>query len=288
MTELEAPLPAQGLRVVSSPEFVEDRPVVVDGPEEAPPATPPERPFDPVKRAVDLVASAAGLVAASPVLVPVMYLVWRQDRHNPFYVAPRVGRGDHDFTMVKLRSMVTGADSTGVDSTAAGDSRITPVGHFIRRYKLDELTQLWNVLRGDMSLVGPRPNVRRETDLYTAEERRLLTVKPGITDIASIVFADEADILEGQDDPDVAYNQLIRPGKSSLGLFYIDHQSIPLDMKIVGLTAVAIVSRGRALRGVERILRRLSAPRELVELAGRRSPLRPTPPPGTDRVVTQR
>ena len=263
MTELEAPLPAQGLRVVSSPEFVEDRPVVVDGPEEAPPATPPERPFDPVKRAVDLVASAAGLVAASPVLVPVMYLVWRQDRHNPFYVAPRVGRGDHDFTMVKLRSMVTGADSTGVDSTAA-------------------------VLRGDMSLVGPRPNVRRETDLYTAEERRLLTVKPGITDIASIVFADEADILEGQDDPDVAYNQLIRPGKSSLGLFYIDHQSIPLDMKIVGLTAVAIVSRGRALRGVERILRRLSAPRELVELAGRRSPLRPTPPPGTDRVVTQR
>ena len=135
---------------------------------------------------------------ASPVLLPVMFLVWWQDRHSPFYVASRVGLDQRPFRMVKLRSMRIGADKSGVDSTSAGDSRITPVGHFIRRYKLDELTQLWNVLIGDMSLVGPRPNVERETRLYTDLEQRLLTVKPGITDYASIVFADEGEILQGQ------------------------------------------------------------------------------------------
>jgi lipopolysaccharide/colanic/teichoic acid biosynthesis glycosyltransferase len=108
--------------------------------------------------------------------------------------------------------------------------RITPVGQFIRGYKLDELTQLWNVLKGEMSLVGPRPNVKRETDLYTKVEKDLLTVKPGITDFASIVFSDEGEILSGQSDPDVSYNQLIRPGKSRLGLFYIKVRSIKTDI----------------------------------------------------------
>lgn len=243
---------------------------------------------DPVKRILDVAAAIVGLVAASPVLGPVTYLVWRQDRHSPFYVAARVGRDDHDFRMVKLRSMITGADKSGVDSTAAGDARITPVGHFIRRYKLDELTQLWNVLRGEMSLVGPRPNVRRETDLYTGEERRLLSVKPGITDFASIVFSDEAEILDGQDDPDIAYNQLIRPGKSALGLFYIDHRSNWVDLRIVGLTAVAIANRDRALKGVGRLLGKLGAPAPLVELASRRTPLQPSHPPGATRIVTSR
>jgi lipopolysaccharide/colanic/teichoic acid biosynthesis glycosyltransferase len=114
--------------------------------------------------------------------------------------------------------MIKNADQSGVDSTGAADRRITPVGHFIRRYKLDEITQLWNVLKGDMSLVGPRPNVQRETDMYTGIERRLLSVKPGITDFSSIVFSDEGDILKDHADPDIAYNQLIRPGKSALGL----------------------------------------------------------------------
>jgi lipopolysaccharide/colanic/teichoic acid biosynthesis glycosyltransferase len=151
-----------------------------------------------VKRIFDIVASATGLLVASPILLPVMFLVWKQDRHSPFYVAPRVGRGEKPFKMVKLRSMIINADKSGVDSTGSNDRRITPVGHFIRRYKLDELTQLWNVLKGDMSLVGPRPNVKRETDLYTLEEKKLLSVKPGITDFASIVFSDEGDILKDQ------------------------------------------------------------------------------------------
>ena len=241
-----------------------------------------------MKRIFDLLASAAGLVLASPVLLPVMFLVWRQDKHSPFYVAPRVGRGGGEFKMVKLRSMVINADKSGVDSTSANDRRITPVGHFIRRYKLDELTQLWNVLTGDMSLVGPRPNVKRETDLYTAAERQLLDVKPGITDFASIVFSDEGDILKDQADPDIAYNQLIRPGKGHLGLFYIAHRSLWVDIQLCFLTALAIVSKSRALDGVGRLLAQLGAPPDLIELASRRAPLKPAPPPGGDRIVTSR
>lgn len=240
------------------------------------------------KRALDATVSALGLLGSAPVLLPVMYLVWRQDRHSPFYVAERVGKDGQGFRMVKLRSMVVGAERSGVDSTAADDTRITPVGQFIRRYKLDELTQLWNVLRGEMSLVGPRPNVRRETDLYTLEEQRLISVKPGITDFASIVFSDEGEILEGSQDPDIAYHQLIRPGKNRLGLFYVEHRSLSLDIRLVLLTGIAIASRPRALQGVVRILEQLGAEPELVTIARRQAPLVPMPPPGATEIVATR
>lgn len=236
----------------------------------------------------DIAASFVGLMLASPVLLPVMFLVWRQDRHSPFYVAPRVGQGGMPFKMVKLRSMVINADRTGVDSTGSNDSRITPVGQFIRRYKLDELTQLWNVLIGDMSLVGPRPNVKRETDLYTPIERNLLDARPGITDFSSIVFSDEGDILKEHTDPDIAYNQLIRPGKSMLGLFYIEHHSLMLDIQLCWLTAIAILSRDKALVGVQALLRKRGANSELLEIAAREKPLSPKPPPGSSRIVTAR
>ena len=241
-----------------------------------------------MKRLFDVLASFSGLLLASPVLLTAMFLVWWQDRHSPLYLAPRVGRGDTLFTMVKLRSMVVNADKSGVDSTGANDRRITAVGHFIRRYKLDELTQLWNVLKGDMSLVGPRPNVKRETDLYTPVERELLMVRPGITDIASIVFSDEGEILKDQPDPDIAYNQLIRPGKSLLGLFYVKHSSIWLDIQLCFLTAIAIVSRPNALAALQNVLRSLNADDAMIQLAGRQGSLVPTPPPGGDRIVTSR
>ncbi|MDO8375158.1 MAG: sugar transferase [Polaromonas sp.] len=241
-----------------------------------------------LKRLFDVVASAAGLIVASPVLLPVIFLVWRQDRHSPFYIAPRVGKNDKPFKMVKLRSMVINADKTGVDSTSANDNRITAVGQFIRRYKLDELTQLWNVFKGDMSLVGPRPNVKRETDLYTPVERKLLEVKPGITDISSIVFSDEGDILKDQADPDIAYNQLIRPGKSMLGLLYIENQSLWLDIKLCFLTVMAVLSREKALAGVQAVLKDINAPEALRQLALRQQPLVSQPPPGGDRIVTSR
>jgi lipopolysaccharide/colanic/teichoic acid biosynthesis glycosyltransferase len=241
-----------------------------------------------LKRAFDVVASIIGLIVASPILLPVMFLVWWQDKHSPFYVAQRTGKDGLPFRMVKLRSMVINADKTGVDSTGANDRRITAVGRFIRRTKLDELTQLWNVLKGDMSLVGPRPNVKRETDLYTPVERGLLAMKPGITDFSSLVFADEGDILKNEADPDIAYNQLIRPGKGRLGLFYIEHQSFTVDLRICFLTGMAVVSRGRMLRQVQSLLARLGASPDLVLLAGRSTPLVPTPPPGATRIVTSR
>lgn len=241
-----------------------------------------------MKRILDIVASFLGLVFVSPILLPVMFLVWRQDRHSPFYVAPRVGKGDTQFSMVKLRSMVINADKYGVDSTGSNDQRITSVGHFIRRYKLDELTQLWNVLKGDMSLVGPRPNVKRETDLYTHEERKLLDVKPGVTDFSSIVFSDEGDILKNQADPDIAYNQLIRPGKSRLGLFYIEHQSLLLDIQLCLITVVAIFSRSHALQQIKKIMEKMGARQDILKIASRNHPLVPMPPPGSYKIVTSR
>ena len=241
-----------------------------------------------MKRLIDLLLSIVGLLIASVVLVPVMIAVWTHDRHSPFYIAPRVGRGGCPFRMVKLRSMSVNADRSGVDSTSAGDARITPVGHLIRRYKLDELTQLWNVLKGDMSLVGPRPNVERETRLYTSEECRLLTVRPGITDLASIVFADEGDILKDKTDPDIAYNQLIRPWKSRLGIFYVENASLWLDLRLLWLTAVAVVSRRRALRGVQAELVKRGAPSDLARVALRTAPLQPGIPPGGSSIVASR
>jgi lipopolysaccharide/colanic/teichoic acid biosynthesis glycosyltransferase len=241
-----------------------------------------------MKRVFDIVFSSLGLLVASPVLLSVMFLVWKQDWHSPFYVSSRVGKSGKSFKMVKLRSMIINADKSGVDSTGDNDQRITKVGHFIRRYKLDELTQLWNVLVGDMSLVGPRPNVQRETDLYTALEQKLLLVKPGITDFASIVFSDEGEILKDADAPDIAYNQLIRPGKGYLGLFYIENSSLWLDIQLCFYTVIAILSKEKALSGVCSILVSMGAQENLVLLAKRTEPLKPMPPPGGAKVVTSR
>ena len=241
-----------------------------------------------MKRLFDVVVSLLGLVCLSPVLLVFMYLVWRQDHHSPFYIAPRVGKNGRQFKMAKLRSMVIDADKTGVDSTSNTDQRITAVGHLIRKFKLDEVTQLWNVLLGDMSLVGPRPNVKRETDLYTREEKKLLLVKPGITDISSIVFSDEGEILSGKKDPDIAYHQLIRPGKGYLGLFYIENRSFLLDIKLIFLTILAVITKEKALELLANILSSLGASVELIELASRSKQLTPMPPPGATNIVTSR
>jgi lipopolysaccharide/colanic/teichoic acid biosynthesis glycosyltransferase len=190
--------------------------------------------------------------------------------------------------MIKLRSMVAGADKIGIDSTSASDNRITWVGHLVRRYKIDEFSQLWNVFKGDMSLVGPRPNVEREVALYTDEERHLLDVRPGVTDLASIVFSDEGDILAGSEDPDVRYNQIIRPWKSRLGLLYVEKRNLLLDFIIIGLTIIAILSRSRALVGVQRVLDKLEADPLLRKIALRQETLQPYPPPGSNEIITSR
>lgn len=241
-----------------------------------------------MKRILDLALSSLGLIISSPVLIPVIFIVWIQDWHSPFYIAQRVGKGENIFSMVKLRSMIVNAHKTGVDSTSSNDNRITSVGRFIRKYKLDELSQLWNVFCGDMSLVGPRPNVKRETDLYTNVEKKLLTVKPGITDFSSIIFSDEGDILKDQNDPDIAYNQLIRPWKSRLGIFYLDNRSTLIDLKLIWLTAYAIISRDKALKQVSGLLAKMKADDELIRISLREDKLVPVPPPGASKIVTNR
>lgn len=241
-----------------------------------------------MKRLFDLVISFVGLLIMSPVLLVFMFLIWLQDFHSPFYIAYRVGRDGKLFNMVKLRSMRINADKTGIDSTAAGDKRITGVGRMIRKFKLDEFSQLWNVLLGQMSLVGPRPNVQRDVDLYTDEERKLLDVKPGITDFSSIVFSDEGDVLAGSEDPDLLYNQIIRPWKSRLGLFYVKHKCLTLDLRLIFLTIITFLSREKALKGVQTILIKLGADKQIIDVVTREHKLQPYPPPGSSEIVTSR
>ena len=189
------------------------------------------------------------------------------------------------FPMVKLRTMVVNADKSGVDSTSTDDKRITFIGQTIRRFKIDELTQLWNVFLGQMSLVGPRPQVEKDVDIYTSEERHLLDVRPGITDFASIVFADEGSILAGRVDPDLAYNQLIRPWKSRLGLLYARHRTLWIDIKLIVATILAVLARNKALQMVHKILVHLDADHELLTVCLRNTELTAAPPPGADEIV---
>ncbi len=242
-----------------------------------------------MKRLLDFSVAFVGLLLLLPLLGVLALAIWLQDYHSPFYIAPRMGRGEKPFRMVKFRSMVIRADKTGVDSTAGDDPRITSLGRFIRRFKLDEIPQLYNVLLGQMSLVGPRPNVERETVLYTRDEKRLLHVRPGITDLASIVFADEGDILQGSEDPDLRYNQVIRPWKSRLGLLYSDARPDVLrDLKVIMLTVRGALDRSAALAGVHRIAASLGADAELLRIITRVDPLPVGAPPGATEVVTSR
>ncbi|CAB5502363.1 Glycosyltransferase [uncultured Gammaproteobacteria bacterium] len=234
-----------------------------------------------IRRLLDILIALLGLSITSSILLLVIFLIWKQDKKSPFYMAPRVGRNNTIFRMVKLRSMVSNADSSGVDSTSTNDNRITPIGHKIRKYKLDEITQLWNVLMGDMSLVGPRPNVKNETDSYTPVEEKLLLVKPGITDFSSIVFSDEGDILEGKEDPDLAYNQLIRPWKSRLGLIYIENRSSLLDLQLIFWTVIAIISKPKALKWIVKQLIKMGADTDVVTVSMRKAELQPSIPPGS-------
>lgn len=241
-----------------------------------------------MKRCFDILVSAAALTVCGPIILIAAAAVRSHDGGPAFYVSRRVGRHGRPLRFFKLRTMIPDADKTGVDTTIAGDQRITPVGRMLRATRIDELPQFYHVLRGDMSLVGPRPNVPREVALYTAEEQRMLQVRPGITDLASIVFSDLGEILANSDNPNRDYNRLIRPWKSRLALFYVDRASVWLDVGILTLTAILFGSRRLALRGVVRLLARHGADPALVAVAGRREPLRPWPPPGSSRIADNR
>lgn len=209
-----------------------------------------------IKRLMDLAIAVPAALFSAPLLGLILAAVWLYDRHNPFYVPRRVGKNGVLFPLFKVRTMVVDADKTGVDTTIRGDPRLLPFAETLRRFKLDELPQFWNVILGHMSLVGPRPNVVREVEKYTDEERRLLTIKPGLTDFSSIVFSDLGERLAGQKDANLAYETMIRPRKAQLGLFYVDNHNAGMDLALIAATAVSLVSRATAVRWIEAILRR--------------------------------
>jgi lipopolysaccharide/colanic/teichoic acid biosynthesis glycosyltransferase len=238
-----------------------------------------------MKRLFDFIVALVGLVILSPIIVGIILWIYLYDFHNPLYLPIRVGRNRKDFRMVKFRSMVVNADKIGATSTSKKDPRITPIGHYIRDYKLDEFAQLWNVLVGDMSLVGPRPQVKSHIEqCYTAEEMNLLNVRPGITDFSSIVFSDEGDILKDSTNVDRDYNRLIRPWKSRLGLLYAEKQGFWIDIKLIFLTIQAIINKPNALKKINTILVSLKADSQLVDVCKREKELYPFPPPGSNEI----
>lgn len=196
------------------------------------------------KRFFDLLFSGAGLFFLSPAFLLLAVAVKLNSSGPVFYRGVRVGRGGKSFKIYKFRSMVADAEKKGAASTSNTDMRVTSVGHFIRKFKFDEFSQLINVFIGDMSLVGPRPEVQKFVDMYTEEEKQILTVRPGITDWSSIKFHNEGDIIEasGIGDADEAYAKLIRPEKLRLQLKYVRERNLFIDIKIIICTILTIFS----------------------------------------------
>lgn len=193
------------------------------------------------KRLFDVVLSFAGLVALSPLLLAIAVMIKLDSPGPVFYRGVRVGKDGKPFRALKFRTMVVNAEKTGGPSTADDDPRVTKTGSFLRDYKLDELPQLFNVLRGEMSFVGPRPEVPSEVETYSEAEKRVLTVKPGITDWSSLTFHNEGAILKGAADPHAAYREKIRPEKLRLAVKYVDERSFLTDMKIIFKTIQTLV-----------------------------------------------
>lgn len=190
----------------------------------------------------DITASGLGLLVLSPLFL--ILAVWiKLDSPGPvFYRQVRVGRGNKDFRLFKFRSMRVGSDKKGLITVGGHDPRVTRSGYYIRKYKLDELPQLINVFIGDMSLVGPRPEVRKYVDLYTPEQLRVLDVRPGITDMASIRYRNENELLEQAADPEQYYRDVVMQDKLRINLEYVAGHSFIKDLKIIFMTFKAVVT----------------------------------------------
>jgi len=206
-----------------------------------------------LKRALDLTFATAGLLLLSPVFLVLAMAIKLETPGPVFYRGVRVGRGGRPFRIFKFRSMVADADQHGPSSTNAGDPRVTRCGSVVRRFKLDELAQLINVVTGDMSLVGPRPEVQKFVDLYTEEEKAILSLRPGITDRASIRFHNEPEIItaSGIEDADEAYAKLIRPEKIRLQLEYVRKSGLRTDLSILWATLRTLVRTRTSKGGME-------------------------------------
>jgi lipopolysaccharide/colanic/teichoic acid biosynthesis glycosyltransferase len=196
-----------------------------------------------MKRLLDILFSLGGIL----VLLPVFFVIWlavRLDSHGPgFFMQTRVGRGNKDFRLFKFRTMRMDAEKSGQLTVGGRDPRITRAGHFLRKYKIDELPQLFNVLLGDMSFVGPRPEVRRYVDLYTPGQKQVLSVRPGITDYASLRYFNENEILGKSAQPEQDYIRVIMPEKLALNLEYMRNRSLARDIGIIFQTIARILTR---------------------------------------------
>lgn len=201
-----------------------------------------------MKRAFDFIIAAFALLLLSPAFAAIAIAIGLDSQGPVVYRARRAGLQGRPFTMLKFRTMLPNAEKLGGPSTPSDDPRITRIGKRLRKYKFDELPQLFNVLRGQMSLVGPRPEVLSEVATYSAEERQLLSVLPGMTDWASLRFSNEGEILKGSANPHGAYLQKIRPEKIRLGLRYVREHSFLMDLKIIASTLKTIIPEAITLR----------------------------------------
>ena len=196
-----------------------------------------------LKRTFDILSSVIGVILLSSVFVAVAICIKREDSGQVFYRGRRIGLNCRPFRIFKFRTMVVDAEKIGGPSTADDDPRITKVGKFLRKYKLDELPQLFNVLKGEMSFVGPRPEVQHYVDMFTEKEKVILSVRPGITDWASLWNPDEGAVLAGSPNPEKTYMEEIRPTKLRLQLKYVKEKSFRGDMSIIYQTIMTIVSK---------------------------------------------
>lgn len=195
-----------------------------------------------IKRLFDIITSIIGIIILSPILLLISLLIIFESGFPILYKQKRVGKDNKDFFLLKFRSMNKGADKKGLLTIGEKDSRITRVGYYLRKYKLDELPQLLNVLTGNMSIVGPRPEVRKYVDLYSDDHKKVLSVKPGITDYASIEYTNENEILAKSTEPEQLYIQEVMPKKLFLNQKYIQEMGLMTDIKIMFRTISKIIS----------------------------------------------
>ena len=196
-----------------------------------------------MKRLFDIIFSLLVLTVGLPFGLLIALLIVVDSKGSVIYRQGRVGRNNVDFWLYKFRTMCVEADRGSLITVGADDARITPVGAFLRKFKIDEFPQFFNILKGEMSIVGPRPEVRKYVEMYTPEQMRVLSVRPGLTDYASIRYVNENELLSASADPEQTYIQEIMPDKLNLNLKYIDEQSIWVDMKIIFKTIKAIIMK---------------------------------------------
>ena len=196
-----------------------------------------------MKRLFDILFSLIVLTIGLPFALIIALLILADSKGRVLYKQSRVGRNNVDFQLYKFRTMCTGADKGSLITVGGDDARITKVGRFLRKYKIDEFPQFLNILKGEMSIVGPRPEVRKYVDMYTPEQMRVLSVRPGLTDYASIRYVNENELLATSPDPEKTYIEEIMPDKLKLNLKYIDEQSVGTDLRIILMTLKAILIR---------------------------------------------